>query len=164
MRSCNLNHLEKPNTLLFIDLPNISRSASELNVRIDFQRLIHNISKNFNLKGLFIFTNFNHNNKFIEMLYNLGFTIYTVPSKDVDAYMGFKLCELIKKYKPKVVIIGTHDGDFRGICDELEQSGITVYFIGFKEHFSTFLRCKFCIHLKDLDTSLRLNAQILPAI
>lgn len=164
MKNSNLSaHNEKADALLFLDLSNIICSASELNSRIDFKKLIYNLSQRFNLKGLFVFTNFNQNKKFIEMLYNLGFIVYPVPS-DADAYMGFKIGELVSIYNPTVVIIGTHDGDFRWICDELEQTSIMVYFIGFKDKFSSFLKRKPCLCLEDFHDVLSSNIQPLPKI
>lgn len=140
---------EKTEASLFLDLSNIFCTAIELRVRVDFKKLVSNLSEHFALKGLFAFINSRVNNGLIEALYNIGFTVYPIPY-NCDALMGFKIGELTKTQNTRAVIIGTHDGDFRGICDELEQKGIQVYFLGFKNRFSTFLQPKPCLVIECL--------------
>ena len=118
----------------------------ELNIRINLKELISDLSSRFVFKGLFAFANSKTNNGLIEALYNTGFTVYQIPY-NCDALMGFKINELVRTQKVKAVIIGTHDGDFRGISDELEQKGIEVFFLGFKDKFSTFLKPKPCLYI-----------------
>ena len=141
--------VEKAEALLFLDLSNIFCTAMELHVRVDLRKLISDLSESFALKRLFAFISSKANNGAIEALYNMGFTVYPIPY-DCDALMGFKISESMRTQNTKVVIIGTHDGDFRGICDELEQKGFQVYFLGFKDRFSTFLRPKPCLFLECL--------------
>jgi uncharacterized LabA/DUF88 family protein len=129
---------EKAVTLLFLDLTNILCSAKALGWWIDLRKLISRLSRTFDCKGLFAFTSSNNNSKFVEALYNMGFIVFQKPF-DSDALMGFKISELIRLYGVKTVIIGTHDGDFRGVGDELEQSNIDIYFLGFRNEFSTLL-------------------------
>jgi len=138
---------EKSEALLFLDLSNIFRTAVALNTRVDLKKLISDLSNRFVLKGLFAFVNSKVNNGLVEALYNMGFTVYQIPY-NCDALMGFKVSELTRTQKARVVILGTHDGDFRGICDELEQKGFEVYFLGFKDKFSTFLKPKPCLIIK----------------
>lgn len=137
----------KPEALLFLDISNIFCTAMELNTRVDLRELLSVLSNRFMLKGLFAFVNSKANNRLVEALYNMGFTVYQIPY-DCDALMGFKISESMRTQKARVVIMGTHDGDFRGICDELEQEGIQVYFLGFKDRFSTFLRPKPCLNIE----------------
>jgi len=138
---------EKPEALLFLDLSNIFYTAMELHIRVDLRKLVSDLSNQFFLKRLCVFVNSKANNGLVEALYNIGFTVCEIPF-DCDALMGFKISELIRTQKANVVIIGTHNGDFRGICDELEQKGIQVYFFGFKGKFSTFLRPKPCLNIE----------------
>lgn len=140
---------EKPDALLFLDLSNIFCTAMELHTRVDLKKLVSKLSNQFVLRTLYAFASSKANNGLIEALYNIGFTVFQIPF-DCDALMGFKISELTRTQKVKVVIIGTHDGDFRGICDELEQGGIQVYFLGFKNRFSTFLRPKPCLNIEYL--------------
>jgi len=135
---------EKPHALLFLDLSNIFCTAMELHTRVDLKKLISNMSSRFVLVGLFAFVNSKANNGLVEALYNIGFTVYQIPY-DCDALMGFKISRLTRSHSAKVVVLGTHDGDFRGICDELEQEGFQAYFLGFKDRFSTFLKPKPCL-------------------
>lgn len=136
--------MEKPEALLFFDLSNIFYTAMELHTYVDLKKLISSLSNRFCLKSLFAFVNSKANGGLVEVLYNIGFTVYQIPY-NCDALMGFKISELVRTQRAKVVIIGTHDGDFRGICDELEQEGFRVYFLGFKGKFSSFLRSKPCL-------------------
>ena len=140
---------EKPEALFFLDLSNIFCTAMELHTRVDLKKLVSDLSNQFALKRLFAFVNSKANSGLIEALYNIGFTVYQIPY-DCDALMGFKISESLRTQKARVVIIGTHDGDFRGICDELEQEGMLVYFLGFKDRFSTFLRPKPCLNIECL--------------
>lgn len=135
---------DNPEALLFLDFSNIFYTAMELHTHVDLKKLISNLSDRFTLKNMFAFINSKANNGLVEALYNIGFTVYQIPY-NCDALMGFKISELTRTQKANVVIIGTHDGDFRGICDELEQEGFQVYFLGFKDRFSTFLRPKPCL-------------------
>lgn len=143
---------EKVEALLFLDLSNILCIAKELDVWIDFRKLLLNLSQTFHFKGLFAFTSLNLNNGLIEALYNMGFSVYSNPY-DSDALMGFLIAELMRIYDVEAVIIGTHDGDFRGICDRLEQINTQVYILGFRDKFSTFLKCKNCLYLDDFTIS-----------
>ena len=140
---------ERPEALFFLDLANIFCTAMELHIRVDLKKLVSDLSNQFALKRLFAFVNSKANNGLIEALYNMGFTVYQIPY-DCDALMGFKISESIRTQNARVVIMGTHDGDFRGICDELEQKGLQVYFLGFKNKFSTFLRPKPCLSIECL--------------
>ena len=132
---------EKPEALLFLDLSNIFCTAMELQVRIDLRKLLSYLSTRFGLERLFAFVSSKVNNGLVEALYNMGFTVYQIPF-DCDALMGFKISESTRAQEGRVIIIGTHDGDFRGIGDELEQKGFQVYFLGFKDRFSSFLKPK----------------------
>lgn len=138
---------DKPEALFFLDLSNIFCTAKELQIRVDLSALVRDLSNQFALKSLYVFANSKANNGLIEALCNIGFTVFQIPY-DCDALMGFKISESTRTQKPEVVIIGSHDGDFRGICDHLEQEGITVYFLGFTDRFSTFLRPKPCLTIK----------------
>jgi len=132
---------EKTEALLFLALSNIFCTAMELGCRVDLRKMVLSLSDRFVFKGLFVFANSRVNNGLVEALYNIGFTVFSIPY-DCDALMGFKISELMGSCKVKAVIIGTHDGDFRGIGDELEQQDIEVYFLGFQNKFSTFLKPK----------------------
>lgn len=143
----------KIKALFFLDLSNIFHTATELNTYVDLQKLISSLSNHFIFKGLYAFTNSKTNSGLIEALYNMGFTVFQKPY-DCDALMGFKISELIRAHKVKVIIIATHDGDFRGISDELEQENIEVYFLGFQKRFSTFLKPKRCLYIENLDVQI----------
>jgi len=103
----------------------------------------------YDLKDHLAFTSCNISNGLVEFLYKTGYIVYQSPF-DSDAIMGYKICELSEVYKVKVVVIGTHDGGFRRVSDQLKQRNIQVYFLGFRDWFSGFLRCVPLYNLEDL--------------
>jgi hypothetical protein len=60
--------------------------------------------------------------------------------------MGFMIGKITRDSDADLVILGTHDGGFRGVRDQLVQRGIQVAFLGFRDKFSSFLRSdlQFC--------------------
>lgn len=147
----------KADAFLFLDVSNVFCTAAELGVWVDLERLILSLSEEYLLRGLFAFASTRVNHGLVEALYNMGFTVFQTPY-NADALMGFKIGELTRNRRVDVVFIATHDGDFKGICDELEQESVQVCFLGFRNRFSTFLKPKQCIFVEDLDVlSPRIN-------
>lgn len=136
--------------LLFLDLSNILCRAVDLGLWINLEKLISIFNQIYDLKNHLAFTSCNVSNGFVEFLYNTGYTVFQSPF-DSDAIMGYKICELSNTHDAKVVIIGTHDGGFRRVSDQLRQRNIQVYFLGFLDWFSTFLRCMPLYIFEDLD-------------
>lgn len=136
--------------LLFLDLSNILCRAVDLGLWINLEKVISIFNQIYDLKNHLAFTSCNVSNGFVEFLYNTGYTVFQSPF-DSDAIMGYKICELSNTHDVKVVIIGTHDGGFRRVSDQLRQRNIQVYFLGFRDWFSTFLRCMPLYIFEDLD-------------
>jgi hypothetical protein len=135
--------------LLFLDLSNILCRAVDLGYWIDLEKLISIFDQMYDLKGHLAFTSCNISNGLVEFLYKTGYIVFQSPF-DSDAIMGYKICELSEVYKVKAVVIGTHDGGFRRVSDQLKQQNIQVYFLGFRDWFSGFLRCVPLYNLEDL--------------
>jgi hypothetical protein len=136
--------------LLFLDLSNIICRAVELGLWINLEKLISIFNQLYDLKNHLAFTSCNISNGFVEFLYNTGYSVFQSPF-DSDAIMGYKICELCNAQDVKVAIIGSHDGGFRRVGDQLRQRNIRVYFLGFRDWFSTFLRCMPLYIFEDLD-------------
>ena len=75
----------------------------------------------------------------VNFLYDTGFVVYQSPF-DSDATMGYTICSVVRETDLDLVLIGTHDGGFRGVRDQLTQRGLNVAFLGFREMFSHFLK------------------------
>ncbi len=151
----NFNHRGE-NALLFLDLTNILCRAHEYGVWIDIEDLVHIFSTLYDLKGKYAFTSCNLTNGMVNFLYNTGFIVYQSPF-DSDALMGFTICNVCKESDVELVIIGTHDGGFRGVSDQLAQKGIQVAFIGFRDMFSSYLKSSLLFCFEDMKIILPLK-------
>jgi hypothetical protein len=85
----------------------------------------------------------------VNFLYNTGFIVYQSPF-DSDALMGFTICSVCKESDIELVLIGTHDGGFRGVSDQLAQKGIHVGFLGFRDMFSSYLKSSPLFYFEDM--------------
>ena len=144
----NFNHRGE-NALLFLDLSNILCRAHDYSVWIDIEDLVHIFSTLYNLKGSYAFTSCNLTNGMVNFLYNTGFIVYQSPF-DSDALMGFTICNVCKESDVELVLIGTHDGGFRGVSDQLAQKGIHVAFLGFRDMFSSYLKSGLLFYFEDM--------------
>ena len=146
--SQHFNH-RGDNALLFLDLSNILCRAHDYSVWIDIEDLVYILSTLYNLKGCYAFTSCNLTNGMVNFLYNTGFIVYQSPF-DSDALMGFTICSVCKESDVELVLIGTHDGGFRGVSDQLAQKGIHVGFLGFKDMFSSYLKSSLLFYFEDM--------------
>lgn len=137
------------NVLMFLDLSNILCRAHDYSVWIDIEDLVYIFSTLYNLKGHYAYTSTNLSSGMINFLYNTGFVVFQSPF-DSDAIMGYTICNVAGEADVDLVIIGTHDGGFRGISDQLAQRGIPVAFLGFREMFSSFLRSGLLFCFEDM--------------
>jgi len=141
---------EGDTALLFLDLSNILCRARDLGLWINLEKLISIFNQIYDLRDYLAFTSCNLSNGLVEFLYKTGYIVYQSPF-DSDAIMGYMISELSNIYNVKVVIIGTHDGGFRRVSDQLKQRNIQVYYLGFRECFSSFLQCMPLYNFEDLD-------------
>ena len=149
---------EGETALLFLDLSNILCRAHECNVWIDIEDLVYVFSGIYNLKGRYAFTSCNLTSGMVSFLYNTGFIVYQSPFNS-DALMGYTICSVSRESEAKLVIIGTQDGGFRGVSDQLSQRGVSVAFVGFRESFSSYLKncLLFCLEDMKILSPLREN-------
>jgi hypothetical protein len=142
--------------VMFLDLSNILCQAHDLSVWIDIADLVLIFSQIYTLKGHYAFTSCNLTKGMINFLYDTGFVVYQSPF-DSDAIMGYVMCNVIKETDLDLVLIGTHDGGFRGVRDQLTQKGIKVAFLGFREMFSHFLKSDHIFCFEDMNILSTLN-------
>ena len=138
------------NALMFLDLSNILCRAHDFSVWLDIEDLVYIFSTLYNLNGHYAYTSTNLSTGMIKFLYDTGFVVFQSPF-DSDAIMGYTICNIAGEADVDLVIIGTHDGGFRGISDQLTQRGIPVAFLGFREMFSSFLRSGLLFCLEDMN-------------
>ena len=138
------------NAVMFLDFSNILCQAHDLSVWIDIKDLVYIFSKIYTLKGYYAFTSCNLSKGMINFLYDTGFVVYQSPF-DSDAIMGYTICSVAREADLDLVIIGTHDGGFRGVRDQLTQRGLNVAFLGFREMFSHFLRSDYLFCFEDMN-------------
>ena len=148
--------------LLFLDLSNILCRAVDLGYWVNLKKLITIFDRMYDLKGHLAFTSCNITNGLVEFLYKTGYIVYQSPF-DSDAIMGYKICELSEVYEVEVVVIGTHDGGFRRVSDQLKQRNIQVHFLGFRDWFSGFLRCEPLYNLEDFGVLEPMHEKGVPA-
>lgn len=137
-------------TLLYLDLSNLLCLAHDYGVWIDIEDVVFILDAIYNLKSHYAFTSCNLTNGMVNFLYNTGFIVYQSPF-DSDALMEYTICNVSRETDVTLVIIGTHDGGFRGVSDSLAQRGIQVAFLGFKEMFSSFLKSNLLFCLEDMN-------------
>lgn len=135
---------------MFLDLSNILCWAYDFFVWIDIKNLGYIFSTIYNLSGHYAFTSCNLSNGMANFLYNTGFIVYQSPF-DSDAIMDYTICTVARESDVDLVVIGTHDGGFRGVSDQLMQKGVHVAFLGFKEVFSSFLKGNLLFCLEDMN-------------
>lgn len=135
--------------LMFLDLSNILCRAHDYSVWLDIEDLVYIFSTLYNLKGHYAYTSTNLSTGMINFLYNTGFVVFQSPF-DSDAIMGYTICSVVEEADVDLVVIGTHDGGFRGVSDQLAQRGIPVAFLGFREMFSSFLRSGLLFCFEDM--------------
>jgi hypothetical protein len=138
------------NAVMFLDFSNMLCQAYDLSVWIDIKDLVYIFSKIYTLKGHYAFTSCNLSKGMIDFLYNTGFVVYQSPF-DSDAIMGYTICSVARETNLDLVIIGTHDGGFRGVRDQLTQRGLNVAFLGFREMFSHFLKSDYLFCFEDMN-------------
>jgi len=138
------------NALMFLDLSNILCRAHDFSVWIDIEDLVQIFSTLYNLKGHYAYTSLNLSNGMVKFLYDTGFVVYQNPF-DSDAIMGFTISDVSRESDADLVLLGTHDGGFRGIRDQLVRRGVHVAFLGFREMFSSFLRSDLLFCFEDLN-------------
>jgi hypothetical protein len=131
--------LEGRRALLFLDLTNILCQAAEFCLWIDLEDLVLILSRFFDLQAHYAFTSCGITSGMVNFLYNTGYIVRQSPF-DSDAIMGYTICESTERHEAEVVLIGTHDGGFRGVGDELRRRGVDAAFLGFREMFSSYLR------------------------
>ena len=136
--------------LMFLDLSNILCRAHDYSVWLDIEDLVYVFSTLYNLNGHYAYTSTNLSTGMINFLYNTGFVVFQSPF-DSDAIMGSTICNIAGEADVDLVIIGTHDGGFRGISDQLTQRGIPVAFLGFREMFSSYLRSGLLFCFEDMN-------------
>lgn len=148
--------LEGRRALLFLDLTNILCQAAEFCLWIDLEDLVLILSRLFDLQAHYAFTSCGITGGMVNFLYNTGYIVRQSPF-DSDAIMGYTICESTERHEAEVVLIGTHDGGFRGVGDELRRRGVDVAYLGFREMFSSYLRgCPlFCFEDMKILTPLR---------
>jgi len=137
-------------TFLYLDLSNLLCLAHDYSVWIDIEDVVYILDAIYDLKGHYAFTSCNLTNGMVNFLYNAGFIVFQSPF-DSDALMGYTICNVSRETDVTLVVIGTHDGGFRGVSDSLAQKGIQVAFLGFKEMFSSFLKSNLLFCLEDMN-------------
>jgi hypothetical protein len=138
------------NTLMFLDLSNILCQAYDFSVWIDIADLVYIFSTLYELNGYYAYTSCNLSNGMVKFLYDTGFVVHQNPF-DSDAIMGFTISDVSRESDVDLVILGTHDGGFRGVRDQLVQRGVHVAFLGFRDMFSHFLRSDLLFCFEDLN-------------
>ena len=92
----------------------------------------------------------------VNFLYDTGFVMYQSPF-DSDSIMGYIINSVTRETDLDLVLIGTHDGGFRGVRDQLTQRGLNVAFLGFRDIFSHFLKSDNLFCFEDMNILSTLN-------
>ena len=149
--------------VVFLDLSNLLCRAHDFNLWIDIEDIIYIFEEIYNLRGHYAFTSCNLSTGMVKFLYNTGFIVIQNPF-DSDATMGYMISEISRESDVDLVVIGTHDGGFRGVSDQLNQRGIDVAFLGFREMFSSFLRSNIVFCLEDMNVLSEFKGKASPPI
>ncbi len=136
--------------LMFLDVSNLLCRAYDFSVWIDIADLVRIFSTLYELNGYYAYTSCNLSNGMIKFLYNTGFVVHQNPF-DSDAIMGFTIGNISRDSGADLVLLGTHDGGFRGVRDQLVQRGVNVAFLGFRDKFSFLLRSDLLFCFEDLN-------------
>ena len=80
--------------------------------------------------------------------------------------MGYIINSVTRDTDLDLVLIGTHDGGFRGVRDQLTQRGLNVAFLGFRDMFSHFLKSDhlFCFEDMNILSALKKKDSTVPPI
>jgi hypothetical protein len=135
---------------MFLDMSNLLCQAYDLSVWIDIEDLVCIFSTLYELNGYYAYISCNLSNGMVKFLYDTGFVVHQNPF-DADAVMGFMIGNISRDSGADLVLLGTHDGGFRGVRDQLVQRGVHVAFLGFREMFSHFLRSDLLFCFEDLN-------------
>ena len=136
--------------LMFLDVSNLLCRAYDFSVWIDIADLVYIFSTLYELNGYYAYTSCNLSNGMVKFLYDTGFVVHQNPF-DSDAIMGFTISDVSRESDVDLVLLGTHDGGFRGVRDQLVQRGVHVAFLGFRDMFSSFLRSDLLFCFEDLN-------------
>lgn len=151
------------NALMFLDVSNLLCQAFDLSVWIDIEDLVYIFSTLYKLNGYYAYTSCNMSNGMVKFLYDTGFVVHQNPF-DADATMGFMIGNVSRDSGADLVLLGTHDGGFHGVRDQLIQRGVNVAFLGFRDMFSHFLRSdlRFCLEDLNILSPMRETAKRAP--
>jgi len=136
--------------LMFLDVSNLLCRAYDFSVWIDVADLVCIFSTLYELNGYYAYTSCNLSNGMVKFLYDTGFVVHQNPF-DSDAIMGFTISDVSRESDVDLVLLGTHDGGFRGVRDQLVRRGVHVAFLGFRDMFSSFLRSDLLFCFEDLN-------------
>ena len=169
-----------PDIYGLIDWANLSIAGRTRNLTINLEKIPRLLTRTLGgaVKSLRIYVpsqNLTHN--FQQAAVNLGYQVVPVVSKDSDAIMAMDFTELLLKmrshmpaFQYKVLVLGTHDGDFSQVIARAKNETVGVVLLGFRTAMSTLIakQCEIidiscaCIPMSNRNRGSRLSPNSVP--
>jgi len=140
-------------TLFFLDFANIDRASKDKGIRLDYGHLKDYMSFGRELVDAYCYVpqdprNEHANDEMIESLQQVGFFVQTKMGVysgatykcDFDVEMTLDIIKMAHIIKPDIITVGTGDGDFIPVVNELRKMGIRVEIAAFKSNMSRKLK------------------------
>ncbi len=148
------NMMALPKVAIFLDVPNLIYAADQMNVKVDFGKLLDYLTEGRQLVRATAYapitddpqTRF-EKQRFIEPVINNGYKIITKPWKrfndgSMKANFDIELAVDILTMSDRldVVVLLSGDGDFRRVCELVESKGVRVEVVSFSQSTAMELR------------------------
>ena len=163
------NMMALPKVAIFLDVPNLIYAADQLDVKVDFGKLLDYLTEGRQLVRATAYapitddpqTRF-EKQRFVEPVINHGYKIVTKPWKrfndgSMKANFDIELAVDILTMSDRldVVVLLSGDGDFRRVCELVESKGVRVEVVSFAQSTAMELR-SVADQYTDLNTILNL--------
>jgi uncharacterized LabA/DUF88 family protein len=148
------NMMALPRVAIFLDVPNLIYAADQLNVKVDFGKLLDYLTEGRQLVRATAYapitddpqTRF-EKQRFVEPVINHGYKIVTKPWKrfndgSMKANFDIELAVDILTMSDRldIVVLLSGDGDFRRVCELVESKGVRVEVVSFAQSTAMELR------------------------
>ena len=148
------NMMALPKVAIFLDVPNLIYAADQLNVKVDFGKLLDYLTEGRQLVRATAYapitddpqTRF-EKQRFVEPVINHGYKIVTKPWKrfndgSMKANFDIELAVDILTMSDRldIVVLLSGDGDFRRVCELVESKGVRVEVVSFAQSTAMELR------------------------
>jgi uncharacterized LabA/DUF88 family protein len=148
------NMMALPKLAIFLAVPNLIYAADQLNVKVDFGKLLDYLTEGRQLVRATAYapitddpqTRF-EKQRFVEPVINHGYKIVTKPWKrfndgSMKANFDIELAVDILTMSDRldIVVLLSGDGDFRRVCELVESKGVRVEVVSFAQSTAMELR------------------------